>query len=247
MTTTNRDSGTRIDEVADGIYRISTPVPPAAVPGGFSFNQYLVVDEQPCSFTPGRASCSRSFAKRSRTVMPVDRPSLDQLLARRADEWGALNEIIGSGARCVAPLWNDAAMVSVNDIADRPARALADGERISLGTKSVVWIDAPHVSTRMGVRIPVRAAHANTVSRRSLHAGRGRSTLPSTESDILGPSEAFRKAMDYYSHTKRARGPLEKLALLEPTTLASMHGSAWRGQGAGLLRALCEVLTNEGG
>jgi hypothetical protein len=40
----SKEDGTRIDEIANGIYRISTPVPPAVIPGGFTFNQYLMVD-----------------------------------------------------------------------------------------------------------------------------------------------------------------------------------------------------------
>ncbi len=66
---------------------------------------------------------------------------------------------------------------------------------------------------------------------------------PITESDILGPSEAFRKQMDYFSHTKNARAMLERLASTNPTTLACMHGSAWRGDGAKLLRALADELS----
>jgi hypothetical protein len=71
----------------------------------------------------------------------------------------------------------------------------------------------------------------------------GAGDLAITESDILGPSEAFRHAMDYFSHTKNARGMLERLALAGPTTLACMHGSAWRGDGAKLLRALADELS----
>ena len=70
----------------------------------------------------------------------------------------------------------------------------------------------------------------------------GGADLPAvTESDILGPSEAFRHAIDYFSHTRNAPAMLEKLAATKPTTLACMHGSAWRGDGAKLLRALAEV------
>jgi hypothetical protein len=65
---------------------------------------------------------------------------------------------------------------------------------------------------------------------------------PITESDILGPSEAFRHAMDYFSHTKNVRVMLDRLAATEPATLACMHGSAWRGDGARLLRALADAL-----
>ena len=66
---------------------------------------------------------------------------------------------------------------------------------------------------------------------------------PLTESDILGPSEAFRAGLDYYSHTKNARAMLERLAAAGPTTLACMHGSTWRGDGAQLLRALADALS----
>ncbi|HXC38814.1 MAG TPA: MBL fold metallo-hydrolase, partial [Burkholderiales bacterium] len=61
--------------------------------------------------------------------------------------------------------------------------------------------------------------------------------------DILGPSESFRAQLDYYSHTRNARAMLEKLASAKPTTLACMHGSAWKGDGAQLLRALSDVLS----
>jgi hypothetical protein len=71
----------------------------------------------------------------------------------------------------------------------------------------------------------------------------GNQLPPVTESDILGPSEAFRHEMDYFSHTKNARLMLEKLASTNPATLACMHGSAWRGDGAALLRALAEAFS----
>ena len=65
---------------------------------------------------------------------------------------------------------------------------------------------------------------------------------PVTEADILGPSEAFRRPLDYFAHGKNTRATLERLAATNPTTLACMHGSAWRGDGAALLRALSTTL-----
>ena len=57
MTVTNSASGTRIDEIARGIYRISTPVPPnPQLPLGFSFNQMLIAAEQPLLFHTGPKS-----------------------------------------------------------------------------------------------------------------------------------------------------------------------------------------------
>ena len=70
--------------------------------------------------------------------------------------------------------------------------------------------------------------------------GTGETAL--TESDILGPSEAFRQPMDYFSHSRGAGAILERLAAAEPRTLAVMHGSAWSGDGGALLRQLAKTL-----
>jgi len=64
-----------------------------------------------------------------------------------------------------------------------------------------------------------------------------------TDSDILGPSEAFRAPMDYYAHAPQTTEILQRLAAEQPTTLAVMHGSAWRGDGAKLLRELSSSLS----
>jgi hypothetical protein len=65
---------------------------------------------------------------------------------------------------------------------------------------------------------------------------------PLTRADILAPSEAYRAREDYFSHTVNAAALVEKLAQLEPTTLACMHGSAWTGDGGAMLRRLGAAL-----
>jgi hypothetical protein len=66
-----------------------------------------------------------------------------------------------------------------------------------------------------------------------------------TESDILGPSEAFRAPLDYFAHAPQSAATLQRLAELQPTTLACMHGSAYRGDGGALLRELGERLVED--
>jgi hypothetical protein len=70
----------------------------------------------------------------------------------------------------------------------------------------------------------------------------GRGEVPLTAADILGPSEAFRAPLDYFAHSPETPAMLERLAAQRPEVLACMHGSAWRGDGAALLRALAGVL-----
>jgi hypothetical protein len=114
-------------------------------------------------------------------------------------------------------------------------------ESISLGAHSVRWIDAPHLPHAWECGF-LAEERTSTLLCGDLFTQGGADLPALTESDILGPSEAFRHRMDYYSHTKHVRMLIEKLALTQPTTLACMHGSAWRGDGARLLRDLAEAL-----
>ncbi len=70
----------------------------------------------------------------------------------------------------------------------------------------------------------------------------GSGTTPISESDILGQSEAVRSPMDYYAHAPHTAAVLERHVREQPQVLACMHGSAWRGDGAALLRGLAQAL-----
>lgn len=240
MVTTNRDSGTNVHEVADGIYRINTPV---SIPGelGFSFNQYLLVDAEPLLFHTGPRKLFPRVREAIASVLPPERLRYISFSHVEADECGSLNEWLAAAPQAVPLCGKVAAMVSIDDLADRPARALADGESLPIGSRVVRWLDAPHLphGWECGFLMDERT---RTLMCGDLFTQGGAESPALTESDILEPSEAFRQHMDYFSHTKNARALLEKLAAGSPTTLACMHGSAWRGDGAGLLRALADAL-----
>ena len=236
---TNRDSGTRIDEIADGIFRIATPLP--AIPGGFSFNQYLIKDEAPLLFHTGPRRLFPLVREAIAAVMPVARLRHISFSHFEADECGSLNEFLAAAPQAM-PLCGDiAALVSVGDVADRPPRAMADDETVGIGAHAVQWLSTPHLphAWECGFLYETRT---RTLLCGDLFTQGGAEHPPLTEADILEPSEAFRGQMDYYSHTRNGRAMIERLAALRPTTLACMHGAAWRGDGARLLRALGERL-----
>jgi flavorubredoxin len=239
MTTTQ--SGTTVHEIANGIYRISTPLPPSEVPGGFSFNQYLVVDKEPLLFHTGLRKLFLSISEAVARVMPIDRLRYISFSHFEADECGALNQWLAAAPQAMPVCGQIAAMTSVEDFADRPPRVLADGETLPLGTHTVQWFDTPHLPHAWECGF-LMEQHTRTFLCGDLFTQPGADLPPLTESDILGPSEAFRRQLDYFSHTKNARAMLERLATTQPTTLACMHGSAWRGDGAQLLRALADSL-----
>jgi flavorubredoxin len=240
---TNSGSGTRVDEVADGIYRISTPV--ATLPGGFTFNQYLVLDEAPLLFHSGPRRMFPLVSEAVAAVMPLPRLRYVGLSHFEADECGALNEFLAVAPEAVPVCGRIAAMVSVDDVATRPARALADGEVLALGRHQVRWLDTPHVPHAWECGFLFEES-TRTLLCGDLFTQGGASHAPVTESDILGPSEAMREGLDYWAHSTNTRATLERLAGLAPSTLACMHGAAWRGDGRGLILALADSLETRG-
>jgi len=232
---------TSVHEIADRIYRISTPVAIPGGPGGFTFNQYLVAAEQPLLFHTGPRRMFPLVRAAVQRVLPLDRLRYIGLSHFEADECGSLNEWLEVAPNAEPVCGRIAAMVSVNDVADRPARALADGEVLPLGAHEVRWFDTPHLphAWECGLLLETRT---RTLFCGDLFTQGGTEHPPLTESDILGPSEDFRKPMDYYAHARNTRSMLEHLAASKPLTLACMHGSAWRGDGAQLLRALADAV-----
>jgi flavorubredoxin len=235
---------TTVDEVADGIYRINTPIEvPGA--GSFNFNQYLIVDDAPLLFHTGPRQLFASVREAMARVMPVERLRWVGLSHFEADECGALNQWLAAAPQATAVCGGIAAMTSVGDFADRPPRALADGEDLALGRHTVRWFDTPHVphAWECGLMMENRT---RTFLCGDLFTRPDPGDKALTEDDILEPSEAFRQALDYFAHSPNTAATLERLALEQPTTLACMHGSAWRGDGAALLRALAERLKKPG-
>lgn len=232
---TNTESGTNVHEIAEGIYRINTPL---ALPGGaFSFNQYLLADEQPLLFHTGPRRMFPLVREAIARVLPVARLRYIGFSHYEADECGALNDFLAAAPAAVPVCSQLAALVSINDVADRAPRALADGEVLPLGRHALRWFDTPHLPHGWETGLMLDDT-TRTFLCGDLFTQGGDGKAPLIESDILGPSEAFRVAMDYYAHSPNTRAMLERLAQESPTTLACMHGSAWHGDGAALLRAL---------
>ena len=238
MGITNAQTGTRVDEIANGIYRISTPFP--GLPGGFSFNQYLVSDDEPLLFHTGPRGIAALTQEAVATVLDLEDLRFIGFSHFECDECGSLPEFLRVAPHAV-PLCGPINAMINGDCFDRPARVLADGEALSLGRHLVRWFDTPHLPHAWECGY-LMEEHTSTLLCGDLFTQGGADNPPLTSSDILGPSEAFRRQMDYYSHTKAGRPLLARLAAAQPTTLACMHGSAWHGDGSRLLEALAKSL-----
>ncbi|HEY5646577.1 MAG TPA: hypothetical protein VIS76_11570 [Pseudomonadales bacterium] len=231
---------TRIDAIGDDLYRISTPVPQDVVPGGFTFNQYLLVDEAPLLFHTGLRSQFDAVRQAVATVIPVASLRYIGFCHVEADECGALDLFLDA-APAAEPLCSQvAAMTSIGDLSSRPPRVLGDGEALSLGRHVVEWHDAPHVPHGWENGFLFERT-TRTLFCGDLFTQGGDRHEPLSE-NIFETSEQMRSGMDYFAHGPNTVAVLDSLAALEPRTLACMHGSAYRGDAGALLRRLARRL-----
>lgn len=234
---------TTLSEIEANIYRISTSVIPPGL-GGFSFNQYLIVDDAPLLFHTGPRKLFTEISEAVARVIPLQKLRFVGLSHFEGDECGSINEFLAAAPGAVPLCGQIAAMTSVGDVADRTPHVLGDGESLPLGKHNVQWIDTPHLPHAWECGFLMEST-SSTLLCGDLFTQGGADNPALTEADIHGPSEAFRRSLDYFAHSKNSRPLLEKLASLNPRTLACMHGSAWRGDGAGLLRALADSIERD--
>jgi flavorubredoxin len=238
MGVTNKQAGTRIDEVADEIYRISTPA--SEIPGGFSFNQYLLTGDQPLLFHTGPRQMCSLVQEAISSVVDVKSLRFIGFSHFEDDECGSLAEFLRVAPNAVPLCGRINAMINGSSF-DKPARVLAHDETLSLGSHRVRWFDTPHLPHAWECGY-LMEEETRTLLCGDLFTQGGSDLPPLTSSDILESSEAFRKQMDYYSHTKNVRSLMATLSAAKPIKLACMHGSAWEGDGGRLLTELAELL-----
>jgi flavorubredoxin len=236
---TNTDTGTRVDEVARGVYRISTRLD--VIPGGFTFNSYLIADDEPLLFHTGYRKLFPITVEAIEKVIPAQKLRWIGGSHFEGDECGALNELLAAAPEATAFGAEIGVLTSLNDFAARPARGLQDGEEFSIGSRRMKWLYTPHVPHGWDCGILFDLS-TRTMLCGDLFTQPGASMPAVTETEVLTASEGMRAMMDYYSHGTGTPAILERLASLSPSMLACQHGSAYRGDGAALLRELASTL-----
>ena len=232
-------SDTRIAEIAPDLFQIHTPLPVAI--GGFSFNQYLLRDDEPLLFHTGPGALYPQVSAAIARVLPLERLRWISFGHVESDECGALRRFLDAAPQAKPLCGRIAAMVSGGDLGEREPRALADDEPMSLGRHTIRWLDAPHVPHGWDNGFLFEET-TRTLLAGDLFTQPGADNPPLTEGDVLGPSEALRAKLPYFSLGPNTPAVIERLAALQPALLTCMHGSAWRGDGARLLRELAGVL-----
>jgi flavorubredoxin len=225
---------TTVDEIAPDIYRLSTLVPDVA-PGGFTFNQFLVRDEQPFLYHTGMRGLYPLVSEAISKLIPLDSLRWISFAHVEADECGAMNLLLADAPQAQVVHGELACLVSLNDLADRPPHVAGD-EPLDLGAHRLRFIPTPHVPHNWESGLWFDETTSTLFSGDLFtHTGAGPAV---TESDLVEPAIASEELFHGTSLTTNLSPTIESLAELEPATLAVMHGASFRGDGATQLRAL---------
>jgi flavorubredoxin len=225
---------TTIDEIAPDVFRLSTLVPDVG-PDGFTFNQFLIRDEQPFLFHTGMRLLYPLVSEALRSLIPLESLRWIAFAHIEADECGAMNLLLADAPEAQVVHGPTACMVSLNDLADRPPHMIGD-QPLELGRHLLRFIPTPHVPHNWESGLWFDES-TQTLLAGDLFTQLG-NPAPLTEGDIIGPSMRAERVFGATSLGANLEPTLHRLAELQPRTLAMMHGSSYRGDGAGQLRSL---------
>ena len=230
---------TKIAEIADGIFRLSTYVPQIAPPAGFAFNSFLVRGEQPLLFHTGLHKMFPLNREAVGKIVPVESLRWIAFGHYEADECGAMNDWMAVAPKAQVAHGATGVLVSLNDMADREPRILGDGEVIDLGGgKRVRYIDTPHTPHGWDAGVMFEES-TGTLLCGDLFTQLGNGAAV-TGSDIVGPAIAAEDMFKYSALAPGMGSTIRGLAKTVPKTLALMHGPSFTGDGAAALHALAD-------
>lgn len=215
---------------------------PAVGPTGLTFNQFLIDADEPLLFHYGQRSLFPLISAAVKSVIPLDKLRWTTCSHVEADRSGALNQWLAAAPKATPAHGQVGCNIWLRDMADRDPRVLANDEVIDLGGKRVRWLDTPHVPHNWDAGV-IYEETTGTLFCSDLFTQFGPAT-PTTESDIVGPAIATEQAVPYMPVTKLTEPTLRRLAGLKPTTIALMHGPAFKGDGAAALTGLADHYRN---
>lgn len=229
---------TKTTEISDGIFRLSTFVP-NVTPDGFTFNQFLINAEEPLLFHTGPRAMFSLVSEAVARIAPIAKLRWITFGHVESDECGSMNEWLAAAPRSEVAHGALGVMVSLNDLADRPPRALQDGEVIDLGSRRVRHIDTPHVPHGWEARVLFEETTRTLLCGDLFtHTGDGPAL---TSEDIVGPAKKAEELFRATCLTPTTGATIRKLADLRPKTLAVMHGSSFNGDAHQALSDLADL------
>jgi flavorubredoxin len=234
---------TRTDEIADGIYRISTLHTHVSPPMGMSFNEFLIMGDEPLLFHCGHRAMFPQISAAVSRVVALDRLRWITYSHVEADECGALDEWLTAAPNATVAHGAVGCGIWLNDAAARKPRSLADNEVLDLGGKRIRHLDTPHVPHGWDARMLFEETTGTLLCSDLFgHVGDGPAV---TESDIVGRAIDAQDKSRAMSLTPATVPTLHRLAALRPQRLALMHGSSFAGDATAALGTLADHFAAE--
>jgi flavorubredoxin len=229
---------TKIDEIADGIYRLSSYASQVAPPAGLTYNVFLILGDEPLLFHTGKRGMFPYVSAAIARVLPPERLRWIAFGHYESDECGAMNEFLAAAPLAEIAHGQTACRVTLNDMADRAPRALADGEVIDLGGKRLRYLDTPHIPHGWEAGVLYEES-TGTLLCGDLFTQLG-DPPALTSDDIVGPAVAAEDLFRFSSLHPSTGRTTRRLATLAPRMLALMHGPAFAGDCQASLEALAD-------
>jgi flavorubredoxin len=226
---------TRVDEIADRIFRLSTFVPDIG-PTGFTFNQFLVDADAPLLFHTGPRGMFPSVSTALSTIMPIQRLRWITFGHLESDECGAMNLFLAAAPDAKVAHSAMGCMVSINDLADRTPEPIGPDDVYDLGGRRIRNIDTPHVPHGWDAHLLYEET-TGTLFCGDLLSQVGNGPAVSS-ADILDAAVQTEDMFASTCLTPHTAPTIRRLADLEPQTLAVMHGSSYNGDCAKALLGL---------
>ncbi len=230
---------TNVHEIADGVYRLSTLIPDAA-PGGFTFNQYLIAGDEPMIFHTGARQLFPLVSDAVGRVLGVERLRWLSFGHLESDECGSMNQWLAAAPASEVAFNPLGCAISLNDMSDRPPRAVSDEDALDIGGHRLRMLPTPHVPHGWEAQVMFDET-TGTLFCGDLFTQTGDSPALVHDADIVQPALDAEALFGATAVTAATAPTIRRLAELAPRTLALMHGPAFVGDGRAALLDLADA------
>ncbi len=231
---------TDLDEIADGIFQISTFLPDVGE-RGFTINQFLIRADEPLLFHCGPRRLFENMTEFAGRVTKLSRIRFLAFSHVEADECGALPLWLKVVRRDAEVVMGDvAASWTGFDLTDHPVTALRNGYLLELGDKRVRWKATPHVMHGWDAGMLLEET-TNTLMCADVFTQMGERPPMTDSADIVEWALAAEDTLRATAITPSLPATLLELAEIRPDTLAVMHGASLNGDCRDALHALAEA------
>ena len=214
---------TRVDEIADNIFRIAVWTDRAPI----TFNQFVIRDDCPTLIHTGHAALFDAVRNQVEQILDPSTLRYIGFSHFEADECGALNHWLRLAPNAEILCGSVAARTSIGDFADRPPRTVTDGETLDLGAHRLHLLETPHFPHNWDAVLWLEPQTGVLFSSDlGTHTGRREAV---TEADRSQEIVDFVRQSGYMAPGAHVTTALSRLRALPITCLAAMHGSAIQG------------------